>query len=68
MRLLVIEVLDEAGEFRQLHEIEREVIMLALSISKSRTDVAKRLGISRGTLYRKIAEYEQNAAPGEIRD
>lgn len=56
-RLLVVEVLNEAGDFRPLDEIEHEVIMLAMSICKSTSMVARRLGIGRSTLYRKMAIY-----------
>lgn len=45
------------GHIRQLAEIEADVIRLAIGHYRGRmTEVARRLGIGRSTLYRKLAE------------
>ncbi|MDF0545970.1 sigma-54 dependent transcriptional regulator [Sphingobium sp. H39-3-25] len=52
------------GHIRQLTEIEADVIRLAIGHYRGRmTEVARRLGIGRSTLYRKLAELGiENAA------
>jgi len=48
---------DAAGHMRKLEEIEAETIRLAISRYDGRmTEVARRLGIGRSTLYRKLKE------------
>lgn len=50
--------LSEDGHMRQLDEIERDAIQHALERYNGRmSEVARRLGIGRSTLYRKIADY-----------
>ena len=45
------------GHLRSLSEIEADVIRLAIGHYRGRmTEVARRLGIGRSTLYRKLAE------------
>ena len=45
------------GNLRPLEEIEADVIRLAIGHYKGRmTEVARRLGIGRSTLYRKLGE------------
>ena len=45
------------GNLRALHEIEADVIRLAIGHYRGRmTEVARRLGIGRSTLYRKLSE------------
>jgi DNA-binding NtrC family response regulator len=45
------------GNLRPLEEIEADVIRLAIGHYRGRmTEVARRLGIGRSTLYRKLAE------------
>lgn len=45
------------GNLRPLHEIEADVIRLAIGHYRGRmTEVARRLGIGRSTLYRKLSE------------
>ena len=45
------------GHLRSLEEIEADVIRLAIGHYRGRmTEVARRLGIGRSTLYRKLAE------------
>lgn len=50
--------LDKNGDLRSLEDIEKDFINKALQIcSGSMTEVARRLKISRSTLYRKIEDY-----------
>ena len=51
--------LDAAGEVRTLSAIEADMIRLAIDkYDGQMTEVARRLGIGRSTLYRKVAEYQ----------
>jgi DNA-binding NtrC family response regulator len=50
--------LDETGHVRDLAAIEEEMIRIAIDHYGGRmTEVARRLGIGRSTLYRKLKEY-----------
>ncbi len=50
--------LDETGHVRSLSAIEEEMIRIAIDHYGGRmTEVARRLGIGRSTLYRKLKEY-----------
>ncbi|MEC9404730.1 MAG: sigma-54 dependent transcriptional regulator [Pseudomonadota bacterium] len=50
--------LDQDGHVRKLTDIEEELIRAAINHYSGRmTEVAKRLGIGRSTLYRKLKEY-----------
>ena len=50
--------LDEKGHVRQLSAIEEEMIRIAIEHYGGRmSEVARRLGIGRSTLYRKLKEY-----------
>lgn len=52
-----VRILDEAGHLRTLEEIERDLIQLAIeTYAGHMTEVARRLGIGRSTLYRKVRE------------
>ena len=52
-----VRILDAKGHLRTLEEIERDLIQLAIDIySGHMTEVARRLGIGRSTLYRKVRE------------
>jgi DNA-binding NtrC family response regulator len=52
-----ITVFDDDGHIRPLDEIEADLIRLAIGHYRGRmTEVAKRLGIGRSTLYRKLGE------------
>jgi DNA-binding NtrC family response regulator len=52
-----VRILDDRGHLRTLEEIERDLIQLAIEIySGHMTEVARRLGIGRSTLYRKVRE------------
>ena len=54
---LPVRVLDERGHLRTLEDIERDLIQLAIEIySGHMSEVARRLGIGRSTLYRKVRE------------
>jgi DNA-binding NtrC family response regulator len=54
----VSRLLDERGELRGLAALEEEVIRFAVEHCQGRmSEVARRLGIGRSTLYRKLKEY-----------
>ena len=63
-----VPVFDQDGHLRQLEQIERDLIELAIDhYSGHMSEVARRLGIGRSTLYRKLREYgleEKAAAEG----
>ncbi len=52
-----VRILDQRGHLRTLEQIERDLIQHAIEIySGHMTEVARRLGIGRSTLYRKVRE------------
>jgi DNA-binding NtrC family response regulator len=52
-----VRILDDRGHLRTLEEIERDLIQLAIEIYAGHmSEVARRLGIGRSTLYRKVRE------------
>ena len=52
-----IAALSEAGDIRSLEAVEADMIRLAFGRYRGRmTEIAKRLGIGRSTLYRKVRE------------
>ena len=54
----MVAALDGGGEVRSLDEIEAEVIRLALGHYHGQmSEVARRLGIGRSTLYRKVRQH-----------
>lgn len=54
-----IDCLSPEGHVRKMEEIEAELIRYAIRFYKGKmTEVARRLGIGRSTLYRKIQDYE----------
>ncbi|MBX9745818.1 MAG: sigma-54 dependent transcriptional regulator [Hyphomonadaceae bacterium] len=63
-----VKVFDEEGHLRQLEQVERDLIELAIDhYAGHMSEVARRLGIGRSTLYRKLREYgleERVAAEG----
>jgi len=66
----VVGLLGSAGDMRTLEEIEAETIRFALQHYRGQmSEIARRLGIGRSTLYRKMKEYgfgdEGLAEPGE---
>jgi DNA-binding NtrC family response regulator len=54
-----ITVFDDDGEMRALEEIERDILQLAIDhYDGHMSEVSRRLGIGRSTLYRKVREYD----------
>ena len=52
-----VRIMDERGHLRTLEDIERDLIQLAIEIYAGHmSEVARRLGIGRSTLYRKVRE------------
>ncbi|MEO0982486.1 MAG: sigma-54 dependent transcriptional regulator [Pseudomonadota bacterium] len=63
-----VPVFDEAGELRTLEEVERDLIQLAIDHYEGHmSEISRRLGIGRSTLYRKVREYGLDAR-GEDRE
>jgi DNA-binding NtrC family response regulator len=53
-----VPAINDDGEFRRLDEIEADIIRLALGHYRGHiTEIARRLGIGRSTLYRKMREF-----------
>lgn len=53
------DIMDRDGHLRSLEEIERDLIEFAIeTYSGHMSEVARRLGIGRSTLYRKVREHE----------
>ncbi len=62
-----VRVLDEKGHLRPLEEIERDLIQFAIEAYAGRmTEVARRLGIGRSTLYRKVREQGLEGVLSEV--
>ena len=60
-----IPAVSDNGDIRRLDAIEADMIRLALGRYRGHmTEVAKRLGIGRSTLYRKMQEYGLEARIG----
>jgi DNA-binding NtrC family response regulator len=54
----VIRLLDDSGHVRKLENLEAETLKFALAHYRSQmSEVARRLGIGRSTLYRKMKDY-----------
>jgi DNA-binding NtrC family response regulator len=54
-----VEVLDDEGHLRSLDEIERDLIQYAIEVYAGHmSEVARRLGIGRSTLYRKVRAHD----------
>ena len=52
-----LQMFNKDGTIRKIHEIEKEAIQLAIEHYNGKmTEVARKLGIGRSTLYRKIDE------------
>jgi DNA-binding NtrC family response regulator len=52
-----VRILDDRGHLRTLEEIERDLIQHAIEVYAGHmSEVARRLGIGRSTLYRKVRE------------
>lgn len=59
----VVPILSEDGDVRPLDEIEADLIRFAVEHYRGRmSEVARRLGIGRSTLYRRLKELELDAA------
>ena len=58
-----LELLSQDGQVRPIDEIEAETIRFAIGFYHGRmSEVARRLGIGRSTLYRKLREYDLDPA------
>ena len=58
MRQDIILGVDDAGEVRRLADVEEDLIRFALKFYDGQMSrVARRLGIGRSTLYRKLKDY-----------
>ena len=54
-----VTIVDGGGHLRSLEAIERDLIQFAIETYAGRmSEVARRLGLGRSTLYRKVREYE----------
>ncbi len=54
-----VKIVDPSGELRPLEAIERDLIQYAIDLySGHMSQVARKLGIGRSTLYRKVREYD----------
>ncbi|MDG2043479.1 MAG: helix-turn-helix domain-containing protein, partial [Maricaulis sp.] len=54
-----VDIMDEQGHLRSLENIERDLIEFAIENYAGRmSEVARRLGVGRSTLYRKVREYD----------
>ena len=60
---------DQTGHMRKLEDVESEIIKMAIERYSGRmSEVARRLGIGRSTLYRKLKEYGLEAGEVEAND
>ncbi|WP_270374338.1 sigma-54-dependent transcriptional regulator [Marinicauda sp. Alg238-R41] len=56
---LSVNIFDDGGHVRPLEMIERDLIAFAIETYSGRmAEVARRLGVGRSTLYRKVREYD----------
>ncbi len=54
-----VTIFDTGGHLRTIEQIERDLIAFAIDLYAGHmTEIAKRLGIGRSTLYRKLKEYD----------
>ena len=61
----VLRLLDENGDVRQLERLEEETIRFALTHYRGQmSEMARKLGIGRSTLYRKMKDYGLDEADG----
>ncbi len=62
-----VAILDEAGELRAMNDIERDILQYAIDFYEGHmSEVSRRLGIGRSTLYRKVREYELDVHGREV--
>ena len=61
-----VRIIDAQGHLRTLEDIERDLIQFAIeTYAGHMTEVARRLGIGRSTLYRKVREQGLEGVLGE---
>ena len=54
-----VPIMDPDGEMRALQDIERDILQYAIDFYQGHmSEVSRRLGIGRSTLYRKVREYD----------
>jgi DNA-binding NtrC family response regulator len=54
-----LKIFNDAGHVRRLHDIHKEILVVAMRHYQGRTThVARALGIGRSTLYRKLADFQ----------
>ena len=58
---VTVSITDAKGALRPLDEIELEIIRKALERHRNKSVAARRLGIGRSMLYRKIREMEHGS-------
>ncbi len=64
-----VTITDSTGELRTLEAIERDLIQFAIDhYSGHMSEVARRLGIGRSTLYRKVREYDLKVREDDLED
>ncbi|MFD2058222.1 sigma-54-dependent transcriptional regulator [Mesorhizobium calcicola] len=67
LRFGTLRALDERGNVRALADVELEMIKLAIDhYNGQMSEVARRLGIGRSTLYRKLKEYGIDPETGRV--
>lgn len=63
----LLPVLKADGQLKALSRLEKEIIQIAIKKYNGRmSEVARRLGIGRSTLYRKIADYNLDKRTGDV--
>ncbi len=63
----VLRLLDENGDVRRLERLEEETIRFALTHYRGQmSEMARKLGIGRSTLYRKMKDYGLEEAEGDV--
>lgn len=66
-RFAIVRAIDEVGNVRALADVELEMILLAIEhYNGQMSEVARRLGIGRSTLYRKLKEYGIDPDAGRV--
>ncbi len=64
---LPVTMMDPGGDLRPLEEIERDLIQYAIDhYAGHMSEVARKLGIGRSTLYRKVREHDLRVDPQEL--
>ncbi|MEL7482459.1 MAG: helix-turn-helix domain-containing protein, partial [Pseudomonadota bacterium] len=54
-----VEIFDPHGELRKLEDVERDLLQFAIDhYDGHMSEVSRRLGIGRSTLYRKVRDYD----------